>query len=107
MRRLLALAVVIGLFTVMTIQVALASPGDDSMCQPGAGENSELASSWELTNLEGLTELYNGNATAAQATFDFCDKNGDGFVCTMTQSLPNDANGSDTWYLSEDNHYPN
>jgi len=105
MRRLLTLAVVIGLFTVMTVQVALASPPEVTACPTGPGDtNSEIITGWELITQEQLAERYGGNEAAAQATFDFCDRDGDGLICTMTQHLPNDANGSDLWYLSEDNH---
>jgi hypothetical protein len=31
------------------------------------------------------------------------DKNGDGRICVMTQLLPNDASGSEVWFVSHDN----
>ena len=73
-------------------------------------------SSWQLMSLEEyaqyLVEYANSNPTEeeafarATATYAFCDKNMDDYACVMTQHLPNDANGSDLWFLIEDNHFP-
>ena len=73
-------------------------------------------SSWQLMSLEEYAQFLVDNSKSnptqeeaiarATATFAFCDKNGDNYACVMTQSLPNDANGSDTWFLVEDNHFP-
>lgn len=82
-------------------------------CQPGAG--NDLMGSWQLLSLEEYADLLNKEYNApnyesalarATATYAFCDKNGDNYACVMTQNLPNDANGSDTWLLVEDNHFP-
>ncbi|MEJ2487369.1 MAG: hypothetical protein P8Y68_16715 [Anaerolineales bacterium] len=81
-------------------------------CQPGAG--NDLMGSWQLLSLEEYAQLlveksksapsYEQALARATATYAFCDKNGDNYACVMTQNLPNDANGSDTWFLIEDNH---
>lgn len=83
-------------------------------CQPGAG--NDLMGSWQLLSLEEYALLlveksksapsYEEALQRATATYAFCDKNGDNYACVMTQNLPNDANGSDTWFLIEDNHFP-
>ncbi len=83
-------------------------------CQPGAG--NDLMSNWQLLSLEEYAQLLVDSSKSeptwdqaldrATATYAFCDKNGDNYACVMTQHLPNDANGSDTWFLIEDNHFP-
>ena len=44
-----------------------------------------------------------GDPAQAVAEFARNDRNDDGLVCTMTQVLPNDASGNDTWFVSRDN----
>ena len=82
-------------------------------CPPGAG--NDLMGSWQLMSLEEYAQLlydefnapdYESALTRAQATYAFCDKNGDNYACIMEQNLPNDANGSSRWLLVEDNHFP-
>ena len=40
----------------------------------------------------------------AAAVFAKENKNRDAYLCVMTQNLPNDASGSDTWFVSHDNN---
>jgi hypothetical protein len=49
--------------------------------------------------------IANTGGDPAQAAGEFArhDRNADGLVCTITQVLPNDASGSDTWFVSRDN----
>ena len=107
------IAAAMGLATTLPAQAdPLGTPLAD--CQPGAG--NDLMSSWQLMHLEEYAQLLyeraNGSRSyeealeRASATYAFCDKNGDNYACMMTQNLPNDANGSDTWFLIEDNHFP-
>ena len=44
-----------------------------------------------------------GDPAQADAEFARHNRNGDAFVCTMTQILPNDASGSAVWFVSRDN----
>ena len=44
-----------------------------------------------------------GDPAQADAEFAHSDRNGDGVLRTMTQVLPNDASGFDTWFVSPDN----
>lgn len=102
----------------MLLATAFPAQADSSVpladCQPGAG--NDLMSNWELMSLEQYAQYLVDNSKAnptyeqalarATATYAFCDKNGDNYACVMTQYLPNDANGSDTWFLIEDNHFP-
>lgn len=115
LRRLFSLTVVVGLLSVMMAQIALAAPPEDviedeglvATCGKGSAD-SPHQSEWELLDVERLTELYGGTEgarAAAERTFAKCDHNRDDLACTKTQNLPNDSSGSDTWFLSEDNHY--
>ena len=107
-----AIAASMLLATAFPVQANGGAPVAD--CPPGAG--TDLMSSWELMSLEEyatyLFENSKSNPTKeeadarAAATYAFCDKNGDNYACVMTQYLPTDANGSDTWFLIEDNHFP-
>jgi hypothetical protein len=55
-----------------------------------------------------LVELANaiaetgGDPAQAEGEFALHDRDGDGVICTMTQVLPNDASGADTWFVSRD-----
>jgi hypothetical protein len=77
-------------------------------CSVGpVGAGSSTIGSWDLMDEEALAA-----ATAASGfdpgivadIFAKEDRNGDGFLCVMTQILPNDASGSDTWFVSHDNN---
>lgn len=111
------IAVVVG----AAMMLAIASPAHADNagapaagCQPGAG--NDLMGSWQLLSLEEYAQLlvekskrsptYEEALEQAKATYAFCDKNGDNYTCVMEQHLPNDANGSNLWFLIEDNYFP-
>lgn len=101
-----------------TLMLATSSPAfaangtaPDGGCQPGA--NNGLIEQWQLLSLEEFAQFlvdefnypsYEIALERAQTTYAFCDHNGDNHVCATVQNLPNDANGSDHWWLVEDNH---
>ena len=83
----------------------------DAGCQPGAG--NDLMGYWQLLSLEEYAQLlyevgkapdFASALERATATYDFCDRDGDGYACVMEQKLPNDSSGSSLWFLVEDNH---
>ena len=114
----LSLTFLIIALTILLVAVSPVSAANGTTpstgCQPGAG--NDLMGSWQLLSLEEYAQLlveksksnpsYEEALKRATATYAFCDKNGDNYACVMTQHLPNDANGSDTWFLIEDNHFP-
>ena len=53
---------------------------------------------WELLDESGLPPEY------ADAILASADRNGDGWVCLMTQILPNDASGDTEWLIARDNN---
>ncbi len=80
-------------------------------CQPGA--DNDNIEGWRLLSLEEFAEFlveefdypsYEVALERAQKTYAFCDHNGDNYTCAMVQNLPNDASGSNHWWLVEDNH---
>jgi len=80
-------------------------------CQPGA--DNDIMEGWRLLSLEEFAQFlvdefdypsYEIALERAQTTYAFCDHNGDNYVCATVQNLPNDASGSDHWWLVEDNH---
>ncbi|MGB7861351.1 MAG: hypothetical protein WBM90_12705 [Acidimicrobiia bacterium] len=100
---------------------ALAEEIPETGCQPGqSGHGNSSVSGWQLMTADDLAQLWvdefgapadvNGVPidpvrAAAQATFDFCDKNDDGFACVLTKKQTGKNYHSGGW-LALDNHYP-
>ena len=76
-----------------------------AILRPSA-EAARPSAAWELTTVEmletAITET-GGDPAQAEGEFALHNRNGDEFVCTLKQILPNDASGSDTWFVSRDN----
>ena len=107
MRRL-TLAIALGaLVTVMFAGTAwAASPHRGCSVGPVNAGNSTIGA-WELmdeTTLAAATEASGFDPEIVADIFAKEDRNGDGLLCVMTQVLPNDASGSDTWFVSHDNN---
>ena len=91
---------------------ALAANGQPPVngCQPGA--NNDIVNEWQLFSQSQfatyLVEVFDYDEEAAEkraaSTYSFCDHNNDGYACVMQQNLPNDASGSNIFWLAEDNH---
>ena len=105
MRLLPRSLVLVGVLMVGTATAALAAP-PHSGCPMGPSRGGSTIGSWEpmtLGMLEKAIADTGGDPAQAAGEFALHDRNGDGVVCTMTQILPNDASGSDTWFVSRDN----
>lgn len=85
-------------------------PGNDE-CRPGS--DNQHNGPWTLMDKEAYVQrilvVFPGAPEdlvnlAADATWDFCDHNDDGFACVKEQTLPNDASGSGTYWITLDNH---
>ena len=91
---------------------ALAANGQPPVtgCQPGA--NNGIVNEWQLFSqsdfADYLVKVFDYDEEAAEkraaSTYAFCDHNNDGYACVMQQNLPNDASGSNIFWLAEDNH---
>ncbi len=57
-----------------------------------------------LPGLRSAIAATGGDPAQADGEFARFDRNDDGLLCTMTQVLPNDASGNDTWFVSRDNN---
>ena len=95
-----------GVLTLATATAALAAPPHDGCPVGPSGRGGSTIGPWEpMTMLELAMAISATGGDPAQAAGEFArnDRNGDGLVCTMTQLLPNDASGNDTWFVSRDN----
>lgn len=106
---LVGLVIVVS-FGVSSVALAAKAQPPLNGCQPGA--DNDIVNEWKLFNHElfvgYLVTVFGYPEEAAVersiAMFNFCDHNGDGYVCIMQQNLPNDATGRSTYWLAEDNH---
>jgi len=100
----LALACVLSL---ALLPAAAASPPNLGCARgPGHAGNTSIGAweSWDqATYAAAIDATVGGGAETAALTFAKEDRNGDGFLCVMTQTLPNDASGSSIWFVSHDN----
>ena len=84
-----------------------AAPAHES-CPVGAGQTGTATiGAWEAmdeTTLAAAMQAAGGDPSQAAAEFAKYDRNGDDYLCVMTQVLPNDASGFDTWFVSRDNN---
>lgn len=90
---------------------ALAEEGPETGCPVGtANSDSAQVGEWELLSQAEFAALlmdeygytdFEAADQRATLTYDFCDKNDDGYACVMKQNLP--AGGGSHW-LAEDNH---
>ena len=106
MRALSGTLVTASLATLLTAGAALAAPPHTGCPAGPNGAGGSTIGSWELMDLEDLAaaiEATGGDPAQAEQEFARQNRNGDEFVCTMTQVLPNDASGSDIWFVSRDN----
>ena len=109
MKRLWLLLLTMGLLSVASVPTALAAP-PHSGCGQGPGEGTGSANgAWELWDEEiydaALLEFSDGEDPGFTAADVFAedDRNRDGHLCVMIQMLPNDASGSDVYFLAHDN----
>ena len=120
MRRIPILIIALGLAAGMLFMAAPALAGEGEpvgACQPGtaSANGATGVEAWELLSQSDYAELlratfdepYPGAAEIrAAATYDFCDKNDDGYACVLKQTFPTNAAGFTYSLLVEDNHYP-
>ncbi len=105
MRLLRRSLVLVGVLTVGTATMALAAPPHGG-CPVGPSSGNSTIGPWELMTVEMLATAIaetGGDPAQAEGLFPKTNRNGDQFVCTMTQILPNDASGSDTYFVIRDN----
>jgi hypothetical protein len=106
-RRLLVLVVMVFLMALVIAPAALAdSPWAGCPVGPQDAGGSTIGE-WQLWTEEDAVEaLITAGFDPADAAPQWAkyDKNGDGYLCTMTQILPNDNSGSAIWYVSHDNN---
>lgn len=103
------LSVVLGLlFTAAFAPGALAAPPNRACGVGPDGAGNSTIGEWQLwdeaTLAAGLADHFGLPAQVAADVFDAEDKNNDGLLCVLVQVLPNDASGSDTWFVSHDNN---
>ncbi|HSL26010.1 MAG TPA: hypothetical protein VLA54_06965 [Acidimicrobiia bacterium] len=106
MRRVSAVLALVSLAMIlMATGVSAESPY--AGCPVGPGEGGSTIGSWQLLDEATVAdELEAAGFDPAEAALVFAkeDKNADGWLCVMTQLLPNEASGSDTWFVSHDNN---
>jgi hypothetical protein len=77
-------------------------------CPVGAGQTGTASiGAWEAMDeatLAAAMQAAGGDPSQAAAEFAKYNRNGDSYLCVMTQVLPNDASGFDTWFISRDNN---
>ena len=106
MRLLLRSLMLVGVLALATGTAALAAPLYNGCPVGPFGGGSSTIGAWEpmtLEDLAGAIEETGGDPAQAEGEFARHNRNGDGFICTLTQILPNDASGADTWFVSRDN----
>ncbi|MDP8904080.1 MAG: hypothetical protein M3N29_01975 [Chloroflexota bacterium] len=92
--------------TLMATGASAASPHTGCPVGPGGAGGSTIAA-WQPMNETTLAAAIAGagfDPTEAAAVFEAGDRNHDGLLCVLVQTLPNDASGSDTWFVSKDNN---
>ena len=97
--------VLAGVLTLGTVTAVLAAPPHDG-CPIGSSRGGSTIGQWERMTkpmLEVAIAETGGDPAQAEGEFALHDRNGDGVLCTITQVLPNDASGSETWFVSRDN----
>jgi hypothetical protein len=115
MRRTITTLALAAAMLLLSVPAAVATHGENSQdtagagtleCRPGA--DNDIVHPWLLTDMDGfvdeiadlrgitdpdaLEDLRNG----VQATWDFCDKNRDGYLCVMRYTF---MNGGLSWNL--------
>lgn len=101
---------VFGLVTLatMTLSTGALASSPYRGCSVGPGPNGESTiGAWELMDEETLADgIAASGFDPAEAAVIFAkeDKNDDGQLCVMVQVLPNDASGSDIWFVPHDNN---
>jgi len=95
------------------MSLVLATTGGAASAAPRAGcpvgpadSGSSTIGPFVLMDLAAFLaagEAIGGDPEELTVAFETTDKNDDGLACVMTQLLPNDASGSDTWLVHVDN----
>ena len=114
MKRIITLHLAIAVTMLLAVaQPAFAANGNapEPGCQLGA--RNEIVGEWQLFDQDEFVQYLMGEPfdytseramERAEEVWAFCDHNNDGSVCVMEQNLPNDASGSSSFALVEDNH---
>jgi hypothetical protein len=114
MKRIIILHLAIAATMLLAVaQPAFAANGKapDGGCQVGA--HNEIVGEWQLFDQGDFVKYLMAKpfdyslkraTDRAVEVWAFCDHNNDGFACVMEQNLPNDASGSSSFALVEDNH---
>jgi hypothetical protein len=107
MERMTAILSLVSLaMLVMATGALAASPYAGCPVGPGAGGGSTIGA-WQVMDEPTLADAIEAcGFEPAEAALIFAkeDKNNDGRLCVMVQVLPNDASGSDTWFVPHDNN---
>ena len=100
------LALVVLVVLVMATGALAASPYAGCSVGP-SGVGGTTIGGWEFMDEAALADAIEASGfDPAEASLIFAkqEKNDDGTLCVMVQVLPNDASGSDTWFVSHDNN---
>ena len=107
MRRSTAIIAAASLALVALASTASASsPWDGCPVGPVGAGGSSIAG-WEFideADLADAVEAAGFDPAEVSLVFAKEDRNEDGTLCVMVQTLPNDASGSDTWFVTKDNN---
>jgi hypothetical protein len=106
MRSLPRILLLVGVLTLGTATAALAAPPHDG-CPAGPSGGGSTIGAWEPMTPAMLVAAIiasGGDPAGAEAEFARHDRNDDKILCVMTQVLPNDASGNDTWFVTRDNN---
>ncbi len=101
-------AAAVGITAMAVFSVGAGAAPTHDACPVGPGQTgTSTIGEWEKMDeatLAAAIEEGGGDPTQAAGEFAKRDRNGDGYLCVMTQVLPNDASGFDTWFVSRDNN---
>ena len=107
MRRLTSMLALVALMTTLFAGAALGAPPHGGCPVGPVNAGNSTIGAWERMDEESFADAIEDSGfdpALAEAVFETEDRNRDGFLCVMIQTLPNDASGSDTWFVSHDNN---
>ncbi|HSM44557.1 MAG TPA: hypothetical protein VK969_06020 [Acidimicrobiia bacterium] len=107
MRRLTSMLALVALMTTLFAGAALGAPPHGGCPVGPVNAGNSTIGAWERmdeTTLAAATAASGFDPGIVADIFAKEDRNGDGLLCVMTQVLPNDASGSDIWFVSHDNN---
>jgi hypothetical protein len=107
MRPRITMAATVAVTAMAGLAVGASAAPPHNACAIGPGGSGNTGNSaWQLTDeptLGAAIEAAGGGADDVAAIFVANDKNGDELLCVLTQTLPNDASGAETFFVFHDN----